>query len=116
MESKQEYLPIIPFQSIALALSGGGFRAASYSLGCLSYLERIHYQGEPVLKRVKFISSAAGGSITNLFYTLRTAQNPDRDFKSVYKELHDFLYNSNAITEAFDSLQEDARWKERPVK
>jgi hypothetical protein len=116
VDSKEQYLPVIPFKDIALALSGGGFRAASYSLGCLSYLERIVYQGEPLLKRVKFISSASGGSITNLFYTLRTAQNPDRDFKSVYKELYDFLYNSNAITDAFDSLQEDAWWKERPEK
>ena len=112
----ETYLPIIPFKSIALALSGGGFRAASYSLGCLSYLEHTEYQGESLLKRVKFISSASGGSITNLFYTLRTAQNPDRDFKEVYKELYDFLYNSSAITEAFKLLQDDARWKERPTK
>jgi predicted acylesterase/phospholipase RssA len=110
----EQYLPVIPFKDIALALSGGGFRAASYSLGCLSYLERTQYQGEPLLKRVKFISSASGGSITNLFYSLRAAQN--RDFKDVYKELYDFLYNSSAITEAFTSLQDDEQWKERTDK
>lgn len=73
---KQEQVSIVPFNEIALALSGGGFRAASYSLGCLSYLHRVIYQDQPLLKRVKFISSASGGSITNLFYTLKVARNP----------------------------------------
>jgi len=30
-------VPFIPFDNIALTFSGGGFRAAAYSLGALSY-------------------------------------------------------------------------------
>jgi hypothetical protein len=47
----QPYQPVTPLEEIAVALSGGGFRAASFSIGCLSYLERVIYQDKPLLKR-----------------------------------------------------------------
>src|ERR1700743_3675644 len=33
----------MPFEHIALAFSGGGFRAASFSLGVLAYLDRVKF-------------------------------------------------------------------------
>jgi predicted acylesterase/phospholipase RssA len=41
---QQSIPPNNPLDNIALALSGGGFRAASFSLGVLSYLNRIEYK------------------------------------------------------------------------
>jgi predicted acylesterase/phospholipase RssA len=112
----EKNIAIIPFNEIALALSGGGFRAASYSLGCLSYLHRVIYKEQPLLKRVKFISSASGGSITNLFYSLKVASNPNEPFLNIFKELYDFLDDSETITDAFSVLRNDRVWKSRPDK
>jgi predicted acylesterase/phospholipase RssA len=107
---------VTPFNEIAVALSGGGFRAASYSLGCLSYLERVIYQGQPLLKRVRFISSASGGSITNLFYSLRMAQNHEASFADIFRQLCDFLDDSSAITAAFEKLKSEEAWHARSGK
>lgn len=106
--------PVEPFGEIAMALSGGGFRAASFSLGCLSYLQRVSFRGTPMLTRVKFISSASGGSITNICYALSNAEG--KEFDVFFKDLFDFLYGDNAIANAFTNLQSDEVWEKRPDK
>jgi len=53
-----------PFDNIAIAFSGGGFRAATFALGTLCYLERIG-----LTNQINYVSSASGGTITNLLYT-----------------------------------------------
>lgn len=106
--------PVEPFGEMALALSGGGFRAASFTLGCLSYLNRIIFKGAPMLKRVKFISSASGGSITNIYYALCSSEG--KKFEDFFGELFNFMEGDAAIAKAFDNLQSDEPWKERPDK
>lgn len=106
--------PVTPFGEIAVALSGGGFRAASFSLGCLSYLQRVSFKGAPLLTRVKFVSSASGGSITNIYYALSNAEG--RGFDKFFKELYDFLEGDSAIAGAFTNLQSDDVWEKRPDK
>jgi predicted acylesterase/phospholipase RssA len=105
---------IVHFQEIALALSGGGFRAAAYTLGCLSYLERVVYKGQPLLQNVKYISSASGGSITALFYALEKAKGSS--FQEIFESLFNFLEDSRAIESAFQKLRSDEPWKKRPRK
>lgn len=51
---------------IGIALSGGGFRAASFHLGVLKRLEELG-----ILRDVKIISTVSGGSITGPLYALR---------------------------------------------
>jgi hypothetical protein len=36
-------------ERIALACSGGGYRAAGFHLGGMSYLNQLTYQGKPLL-------------------------------------------------------------------
>ena len=48
---------------IALALSGGGFRASLYHLGTIRYLEEIG-----VMPRVEVMSTVSGGSIIGAYY------------------------------------------------
>jgi hypothetical protein len=47
---------IKPFDNIGIAFSGGGFRAASFALGTLSYL---HHLG--LDRQISFSSSASAG-------------------------------------------------------
>jgi NTE family protein len=54
---------------IGLALSGGGFRATCFGLGCLRAL---HDQG--LLRNVRVISGISGGSVLTAFYAYGPAE------------------------------------------
>ncbi|MEH2514285.1 NTE family protein [Nitrobacteraceae bacterium AZCC 1564] len=58
---------------IGLSFSGGGTRAAAFSYGVLSELERIPVRGaqEPMIEHVDFISGVSGGSVTAAYYGLK---------------------------------------------
>ena len=58
-----------PDRRIGLALSGGGFRAASFHLGVLKRLEELG-----VLAQVDVLSCVSGGAITGALYALRCSQ------------------------------------------
>ncbi len=52
------------FDRIALTLSGGGYRAAAFHLGVLRFLHRVG-----LLRNVRALSTASGGTIIGAFYT-----------------------------------------------
>ncbi len=58
--------------SIGIALSGGGFRAAAFHLGVL---KRLHELG--ILHQASRISTVSGGSITGGLYAVRCCQKGD---------------------------------------
>ena len=64
--------PILPMsylgKKIGLALSGGGYRAATYHIGTLRALHRLG-----ILDHVDILSSVSGGSITAAYYALHRA-------------------------------------------
>jgi hypothetical protein len=101
-------------EHIALSFSGGGYRAASFALGCVAYLHHSPYDGIPLLNRVKFISSASGGSITNL--VLCSMLREGHDFMEVYHHLTEQLKGCKLIDEVFRILEDDQSWKARPEK
>ena len=68
--SQEPIVPQQPLQQIALCMSGGGFRAASFSLGVLSYFKRIKYHDSPLLDFIRFTTSTSGGSITNAAFSI----------------------------------------------
>jgi len=55
--------------SLGLALSGGGLRAAAYSLGAMMYLADAHRGAD-----VGQVASVSGGSLTNAFVANRAAE------------------------------------------
>ena len=59
--------PTPPNRDVALALSGGGFRAVAFHLGCLRAL---HDRG--LLDRVHLISAASGGALLAAMYAYST--------------------------------------------
>lgn len=76
-----------PFGSIALGLSGGGYRATAFHLGTLDFLE---YVG--ILRDVSMISTVSGGTFTGARYALSQA-----DGKS-FKEFFEGFYGDMVST------------------
>lgn len=108
-----------PLETIGLAISGGGFRAASFSLGCLAYLHHCTIdteQGavETLLSRVRFIASASGGSFTNLLYA--TYLYTEQPFNTFYNALRNFMKGDELLAQVFATLESDAAWEATPDK
>ncbi len=85
-------------QNIGLALSGGGYRAAGFHLGLLSYLNRID-----LLKQVTMISTVSGGTFTGAKYTLSLVTG--QSFQEFYQEYYNFLKETKLIELALDKLR-----------
>ncbi|MDM1295706.1 patatin-like phospholipase family protein [Sphingobacterium sp. N143] len=101
-------------QHIALSLSGGGFRAASYSLGCCSYLAQLPYEQGYMLDRVSYISAVSGGSITAL--GLFSMQRKGASFQKIYRHLLEQTHGSNLMDQTFNILDDELAWADRPDK
>ncbi|PQJ76513.1 patatin-like phospholipase family protein [Polaribacter glomeratus] len=86
------------FTNIALAFSGGGFRAASFTLGTLSLFERVG-----LLSSVKAISSVSGGSITAVKYA--QSQIEGLGFDEFFLEYYAFLKKDDLADLAFQNLR-----------
>jgi hypothetical protein len=104
----------LSIENIGLAFSGGGFRAASFALGTMSYLEHLDWQGKSFLAHASFISSTSGGSITNAFYTLRLYQGAEP--KAIFQELYALLASDEVLNQALLRLTNPKAWAEYPHK
>ena len=77
---------------IGMAFSGGGYRAATFDLGSLSFLDYIKLDdGRSLLDCVVVLTSVSGGTITALKYMLARARG--QAVGDMVKELFDFLCN-----------------------
>ncbi|MDR0803068.1 patatin-like phospholipase family protein [Fluviicola sp.] len=106
-----------PFKSIALAFSGGGFRAGTFALGVLSYLNHASLDedgSETLLSHVTYLSSASGGTIATAMYALYSAQG--KSFDDFYKALFEQTDGTGLVSEALRILNDREEWKERPNK
>jgi len=88
----------IYFDSIALGLPGGGYRAAGFSLGILSFLNECE-----MLDRVKAISTVSGGTITGVSYAKSVADN--KDFKIYFNEVKGWLQKDSLMSDSLNSLR-----------
>lgn len=120
-ENKLEVAIIKPFDSIALAFSGGGFRAASFSLGVLSYLDKIKFDdttdelfGHSLLQRVTYMSSASGGTIATALYALYNSKG--KSFGDYYSKLLTALSGDELLKNAMEMLADKKYWKTRELK
>lgn len=85
------------FDRIALTLSGGGYRAAAFHLGVLSFL---HEAG--LLGNVRALSTASGGTIVGAFYAECLAEK--RDFGDFYSRIYTFLRDVDVIDSALTRM------------
>ncbi|MGB5736773.1 MAG: patatin-like phospholipase family protein [Thiohalocapsa sp.] len=83
---------------IAMALSGGGSRAAVFHFGTLDYLDRVG-----LLPRVAMISTVSGGSFTGAKYALCMSE-PGYDYNRFFGDYYSDLYNTKAVAGAFKRL------------
>jgi len=105
-----------PFQSIALCFSGGGFRAAAFSLGILSYLNRVKIVGAEgetsLLRHVNYIASTSGGTITNLLYSsfLFRYDNEEKAFRECFDKLYTDMKGETLLVDATAILADHRMW------
>jgi predicted acylesterase/phospholipase RssA len=86
------------FGTIALCLSGGGYRAAAFHFGAIDMLRELD-----LLENVKMISTVSGGTIVGAFYALNRIENKDY-IEDYYKKFYKFLKNVNAVDDALERL------------
>lgn len=106
-----------PFKDIALAFSGGGFRAGTFALGVLSYLQQTRLEDDnsrTLLDNVSYLSSASGGTIATALFSLHSAQG--KSFGEFYKHLFEQTEGTLLVGEALRILNDPREWKKRPNK
>ena len=90
--------------NIGLSFSGGGYRAAVFHLGTLSFLNSIKAgDGKTLLEHVSVLSTVSGGTITGLKYMLSLAKK--QDINEMVDELYAFLYDENLFEDFFANLE-----------
>lgn len=87
---------------IALTFSGGGYRAATFHLGALSYLHTVKIGESTLLEQVVAMSTISGGTITGLRYMLGLTRGESVD--EVFKDLYHFFTEIDLATIAMDNL------------
>lgn len=105
--------PTNPFESIGLAFSGGGYRAAAYALGTLSVFDALKTEdGTSLLQKVKFISSASGGTITAVTYVASLREN--MPFAEFFTHLNKTITQEELLHQALGDLSEAQNWEGLP--
>lgn len=100
---------------VAISLSGGGFRAAMFHLGTLSYLNHLKLpDGRPFLDVVNIISTVSGGTITGLWYLMnfRKGVKTEESIRQLYK----ILIETDIPTKALDLLLAKANANDSLIK
>jgi len=87
---------------IGLAFSGGGFRASSFSLGVLSYLNLISFEDTTLLNNVYALSTVSGGTITGARYAIGIKNK--ESFFDIYKALYYFMSEIDLINISLTNL------------
>ena len=101
-----------PFQHLALSLSGGGYRAAAFHLGTMSYLNHAQWKGVPLIQQLAVVSTISGGTITGMKYALSLAER--QPFPVFYKALYSFLKEDILLGKALETLNNSVPWKGLP--
>ncbi len=113
MKEPIQQIPNHPLDKIALGCSGGGYRAASFHLGAMSYLNRLLFRGRPLLENVKLISTVSGGSITGVVYALKKQEG--MTFEKFYEFLTGKLRTVDLVRLGIEKLNPGAKW-DNPYK
>ena len=88
---------------IGLTFSGGGYRAAMFDLGTLSFLNYVKMKdGDTLLSHVAALTSVSGGTIPAMKYMLSQAKG--QPVEKMVKELYEFLCNEDLMGEALSQM------------
>ena len=92
--------------NIGMTFSGGGYRAATFDLGSLSFLNSIRLEdGRTLLGCVTALSSVSGGTIPAMKYMLALAHGQSID--EMVSELFGFLCNEDLVVTALQGMSSE---------
>ena len=92
--------------NIGMTFSGGGYRAATFDLGTLSFLNSVKLKdGGTLLDCVVALSSVSGGTIPAMKYMLAKARGQDVD--KMVEELFKFLCEVDLVDHALNGLSKE---------
>ncbi len=92
--------------NIGMTFSGGGYRAATFDLGSLSFLNSIRLEdGRTLLGCVTALSSVSGGTIPAVKYMLALAHGQSID--EMVSELFGFLCNEDLVVTALQGMSSE---------
>lgn len=89
---------------IGLTFSGGGYRAATFHLGVLTYLDSLPVGDHTLLHHVTALSTISGGTITGLRYMLGLARG--ESVGKIYHDLYDFITTTDLVTGGLGRLSD----------
>jgi len=104
-------VPGNPLEKIALSLSGGGYRAASFHLGGMAYLNHLQYNKLPLLQKVEMISTVSGGTIPGVVYTLMLQNG--KSFEQCYQFLIQKLGTIDLVAGGLEMLNPESELKNK---
>lgn len=99
---------------IALAFSGGGYRASAFNLGTLTYLDKIKIDDTSLLNKVVALSTVSGGTITGGRYVVGIKRG--ESVEDIYHALYNFFIDIDLISDSINHLSSDEGWNEKRVK
>ncbi|MDR2039076.1 MAG: patatin-like phospholipase family protein [Bacteroidales bacterium] len=99
---------------IALAFSGGGYRASAFNLGVITYLNRVSVDGATLLDKVTALSTVSGGTITGAKYALGIKKG--ETLEEIYASLYRFFLNTDLISGSIERLCSTENWDQPRVK
>jgi len=97
------------FENIALNFSGGGFRAASFTLGILSYLDQFQFKGDSLRTHVKGLSTVSGGTICGAAYAVSSAKG--ESFETFFTKFYELLQGDHFLRAALSKMEQEDVWK-----
>ena len=107
-------LPAKPLERIAMTLSGGGYRAASFHLGAFDYLNKVSLNDEPLLHKVRLISTVSGGTICGALYAHMLKNG--HSFEAYFQRMHGFMRDYDLIGKGLEKLTYDKDWEQHKRK
>lgn len=93
---------------IGLAFSGGGYRASSFSLGVLTYLNNVKIGNSTLLEKIIVLSTVSGGTITGARYAIGI-KNGETIYE-IYKSLCSFMTTADLVNLSLDKLISKNDW------
>ncbi len=107
-------MPSNPILNIALAFSGGGYRAAGFNLGVLTYMDRIKIENTSLLQYVSILSTVSGGTITGSRYAIGIKKG--ESLQEIYNSIYSFMKDIDLISLGLERLISDKGWDEQRIK
>lgn len=107
-DNRKSKLPKTPFNNIAVSLSGGGFRAAGFHLGVITYLSSQSIYKTSLLEHTRILSTSSAGTFVGVKYTASIKRG--ESLTNFYKQVYEFIGNGDLVEKALAYLSDDDNW------